>query len=215
MRLFPAAFAAAALLAATSACSQEAGSGDAATVTGPQGPNAATLGDPDAPVEIVEYASTTCPHCANFHATLFPHVKAEWIDTGRAKLSMRPLPTAPAELAVAGFLIARCAGPERYFDVLADLFETQEQLFLAAQGGTLEAYFDGVADRHGVGAERVTECFSDEEGVAQINESLTAAQADMVGGTPSFVIDGTLYSAADLPDEAAWDAALQAALDAQ
>jgi protein-disulfide isomerase len=214
MRLLPAAFAAAALFAATSACSQEAGPGNAAMVAGPEGPNAATLGDPDAPVEIVEYASTTCPHCAAFHMTLFPHIKAEWIDTGRAKLRMRPLPTAPAELAVAGFQIARCAGPERYFDVLGDLFETQDQLVEAAQGGTLEAYFNGVAERHGVAAERVPDCFGDADGIAQINASLESANRNSVNSTPSFLIDGILFEASDLPDTASWDATLQAAFDA-
>lgn len=214
MRLLPAAFAAAALFAVTAACSQDAESATGGAPTaGPSGPNAATLGEADAPVEIVEYASTTCPHCAAFHATLFPHIKSEWIDTGRARLTMRPLPTAPTELAVAGFQIARCAGPERYFDVLDDLFTTQDQLFQAAQGGTLEAYYEGVAEQNGVDAGRVPECFADEEGIAQINASLDSARENMVGGTPSFLINGVLHSAAELSDEASWDAALQAAHD--
>lgn len=215
MRLLPALFAAAALFAVGAACSQEAGSATGGTpVAGPSGPDAATLGRADAPVEIVEYASTTCPHCANFHATLFPHIKSEWIDTGRARLVMRPLPTQPTELAVAGFQIARCAGPERYFDVLDDLFTTQDRLFAAAQDGSLEAYFEGVAERNGVEAARVPECFADPDGIAQINASLESARANFVGGTPSFLINGVLHSAGELSDAASWDAALQAATDA-
>lgn len=178
-------------------------------------PDAATLGQADAPVTIVEYASTTCPHCANFHATLFPHIRETWIDTGQAKLIMRPLPTAPAQLAVAGFLTARCAGEgEAYFAALGDLFETQNRMFEAAQSGELQAYFEGLGADHDVTPAELEQCFADEEGLAQINASITAAQADMVAVTPSFVINGTTYSAAALQDAASWDQAVQAALDA-
>jgi protein-disulfide isomerase len=179
-------------------------------------PDAATLGDADAPVTIVEYASTTCPHCANFHATLFPHIKSQWIDTGRAKLVMRPLPTAPAQLAVASFLVATCAGEgEAYFDALGDLFATQEELFAAAQGGDLQAYYDGVGARHGVTPAELEQCLGDENALAGIQASIDAAVADMIQGTPGFVINGVTYQAGELPDTASWDATLQAALDAQ
>ncbi len=226
MRPIHAALAALTLSASLPACAQEtddsaaeaemdaadAGEAEAITATGP---DAATLGEADAPVTIVEYASTTCPHCANFHATLFPHVKSEWIDTGRAKLVMRPLPTAPAELAAAGFLLARCAGDDRYFDVLDDLFETQDALFAALQDGELQTYFEDVAGENGIEAGQIEACMSDESGFEQINASIAAAQEDDVAGTPSFVIDGALYSAGDLPSEAAWDEALQTAYDAR
>lgn len=179
-------------------------------------PDAAVLGDPDAPVTIVEYASTTCPHCAQFHATLFPHVKEQWIDAGRAKLILRPLLTAPAELSAAGFLLARCAGEgEAYFDALGDLFETQPELTDAMQAGTLQAYYEGVGGRHGVSPDELNACFADEAGLAQIEAAAASAAEDGVNTTPGFVIGGRTYTADELATEAALDAALQAAFDAQ
>jgi protein-disulfide isomerase len=179
-------------------------------------PDAATLGDANAEVTIIEYASVTCPHCATFHETLFPHIKENWIDTGRAKLVMRPLPTQPAQLAVAGFLLASCAGEgEDYFEVLDALFTTQDAMFAAAQDGTIQAYFEGVGADHGVTPEAFEMCLGDEARLAQINASMLASDADMVTGTPSFVINGTPHGADELATPESWDAALQAAEDAQ
>lgn len=73
-------------------------------------PGDMNLGDPKAPVHVVEYLSLTCPHCAHFHADVFPAFKAKYIDTGRVQLTIRELLTAPAQVAAAGFLMARCNG---------------------------------------------------------------------------------------------------------
>ena len=91
------------------------------------------MGDKAAPVEIVEYASTTCSHCKAFHEQVMPELKAKYIDTGRARLVYRVLPTPPAELSVAGAALARCAGEDRFFAVINDLFENQGQLIEASR----------------------------------------------------------------------------------
>lgn len=178
-------------------------------------PDAAVLGDADAPIEIVEYASVTCPHCAAFHADLFPHVKSEWIDTGKAKLVMRPLPTPPVELAMAGFLLARCSGPDQYFTVLEDLFETQEELFASTSQGDLLAYYEGLAAANGVDPDGLDACFADQDGIDQINAAIMAADADNVSGTPSFMINGQPADRMLIQTEEGWDTALQAALDGE
>ncbi|MBI2240847.1 MAG: DsbA family protein [Magnetospirillum gryphiswaldense] len=85
------------------------------------------LGKADAPVTIIEYASTTCGHCANFHKTTLPEVKKNWIDTGKAKLVYRDFPTGPAGLSIGASMIAHCAGPERYFGVLGLIMENQDK----------------------------------------------------------------------------------------
>jgi len=83
------------------------------------------LGDPDAPVEIREYSSLTCPHCRSFHMETLPRVKADYIDTGKAKLVYRDFPLdLRAWLASA---VAHCAGPERFFTFLGVLYEEQER----------------------------------------------------------------------------------------
>lgn len=198
-----------AILAATPACSQGDGQAAPAAPT----PDAATLGDPNAPVRIVEYASTTCPHCADFHTTLFGYVKEKWIDTGQAHLTMRVLPTAPAELSVTGSLLARCAGPERYFDVLGELFTSQDALIENAQAGTLRDYYEAIGGRHGVSPDELGACLNSEEGVAQINASIEAARAAGVTGTPGFIINGEQHGfVGDLETTEAWDEAMDAAL---
>ncbi|MEO1016868.1 MAG: thioredoxin domain-containing protein, partial [Pseudomonadota bacterium] len=81
------------------------------------------LGDPNAPVEIIEYSSLTCPHCASFHTDTLPSIKEDYIDTGKAKLVMRDFPL--NEPAVKAAVVAHCAGDERYFRFLDALFKNQ------------------------------------------------------------------------------------------
>src|SRR5690606_21424368 len=80
------------------------------------------LGEDDAPVTIVEYASLTCSHCANFHERTLPTIKERFIDTGKARLVMREFPIDPR--AEAGFMLARCAG-DNYFAMTDTLFRQQ------------------------------------------------------------------------------------------
>src|ERR1700744_6017788 len=88
-----------------------------------------SLGNPDARVTVIEYASASCPHCAHFNNEVFPAFKAKYIDTGRVHYVFREFLTAPAEIAAASFLIARCAGRDKYFSVLDSIFRGQEQMY--------------------------------------------------------------------------------------
>jgi protein-disulfide isomerase len=108
------------------------------------------LGDENAPCVIIEYASMTCPHCAAFHAATFPELKKRFIDTGKVRFIFREFPLDP--LATAGFMLARCAGPERYFPLIDTLFAQQREwvvqrplqplLAIARQAGFSEASFN-------------------------------------------------------------------------
>ena len=82
------------------------------------------LGDEKAPVTIIEYASMTCPHCAAFHATTYPELKKRYIDTGKVRFIFREFPL--DQLALAAFVLARCAGPDKYFPMIETLFQTAE-----------------------------------------------------------------------------------------
>ena len=90
----------------------------------PHGDEEMVLGDPNAPVTIIEYSSLTCPHCASFHINTLPQVKERYIDTGEARLFYRDFPFDRASLLAAA--IARCAGRERFFVFLDVLFRTQD-----------------------------------------------------------------------------------------
>ncbi|WP_439527801.1 DsbA family protein [Pannonibacter sp.] len=81
------------------------------------------IGNEDAPVTIIEYASLTCGHCANFHKGVLPEIKKQYIDTGKARMIFREFPLDP--VAAAGFMLARCAPEDKYFDVMDALFADQ------------------------------------------------------------------------------------------
>lgn len=74
------------------------------------------LGDPKAPITLIEYASFTCPHCAHFHTQVLPEIKKKWIDTGKVKLVYRDFPL--DQVAAKAAQIAECAGNDRYFGVI-------------------------------------------------------------------------------------------------
>ena len=93
------------------------------------------LGAATAPVTMIEYASTMCPHCAEFHEVIFPGLKQKYIDTGKLRFVFREFATEPREFAYAGFMIARCVGdtPQKYYDMLGVFFEQQRPIFEAAR----------------------------------------------------------------------------------
>ena len=88
------------------------------------------LGNPDATVELIEYSSLTCPHCASFHKETLGQVKKEFIDTGKVKLVYRDFPL--DGLALRGAMLARCAPEGRYFAYLETLFHNQDAWTRAA-----------------------------------------------------------------------------------
>lgn len=83
-----------------------------------------SLGNEKAPVTIIEYASMTCSHCANFHATVYPVLKKKYIDTGKVRFIFREFPL--DAVATAAFMLARCAPPDKYFAMIDVLFEQQK-----------------------------------------------------------------------------------------
>src|SRR6185312_5071476 len=91
--------------------------GPALAAPGPM-PDDMSMGSPKANIQVLEYASLACPHCGHFNETIFPALKAKYIDTGKVRYTLKEMITEPATVAVAGFLIARCAGPDKYFTVV-------------------------------------------------------------------------------------------------
>ena len=108
------------------------------------------LGKADAPVTIIEYASMTCPHCANFHKTTYPALKTKYIETGKVRFIFREFPL--DDLAVAASMLARCAGGEKSMALIDVLFASQDKwatrdpipalLQIAKQAGFTQASFD-------------------------------------------------------------------------
>ena len=178
----------AALAAGLASCGRSASGGTA--VTGDD----VVLGRPDAPVTLIEYASSTCGHCAAFHAEAFERLKTNYIDTGRVKYVFREFPTNPPSVAVAGFQVARCGGAtsEQYIARVGELFRTQESLFNTLRaGGDGRQYFVDIGSAAGLSEEQVMACIRDGEGARRVRRVVEAGQRDFgVDGTPTFIING-------------------------
>jgi protein-disulfide isomerase len=150
----------------------------------------AVMGSAAAPVEIVEYASTTCGHCKAFHEEVLPELKAKYVDTGMAKLVYRVMPTPPPELSVAGAALARCAGEEKFFVVIEDLFQNQETLINAMrQPRRLQRELTELGSRHGLSADEVGSCIAFEP-LTQHLVDIARAAPSSVTGTPAFIVNG-------------------------
>jgi len=149
------------------------------------------MGDPNAPVEIIEYASTTCPHCASYKIQVFPKVKEELIDTGIAKYTLREFPTSPAALSTAAFMVARCVPEERYYAVIEAFFRTQRAWAFEQDGAARRDNFFALARRAGLNEEQVNACLDDKAEQDRINASAQEAYNTFgVTGTPAFFVNG-------------------------
>lgn len=166
-----------------------------------------SLGKITAPVKVVEYASLTCNHCATFATEVFPAFKAKYIDTGRVHYTLKELLTDPQQVAAAGFLMARCAGPGKYFDVVDAVFRSQEQW-----GRTeLRPLFNKIAADHGLTEAQFTACIQDEAALSALNaRGKRAVEVDKVTSTPTFFVNGRLAKAGVM-SLAELDAAIAAA----
>lgn len=154
------------------------------------------LGNPDAPVTIIEYASFTCPHCAQFHAETLPKLKSEYIDTGKARLVFRAFPL--DQLALRASMLAECMPEDRYFNMVNVLFRTQSDWARAADP---VAALEQLGRTAGLGKEAFDRCMADEELVNNIVAGFQEAQNEFsIRSTPSFVVNGTTHAGA-LPFE--------------
>lgn len=94
----------------------------------PAAPGDMVLGSPKAPIQLVVYASASCPHCAHWWTTVLPEVRKAFIDTGKVRLVFREFLTPPNEFAAAGFILCRRI-PGKYFEVLTTVFQKQEEIY--------------------------------------------------------------------------------------
>jgi protein-disulfide isomerase len=147
-----------------------------------------TLGDPNAKVKMVEYASLTCSHCGKFNNEVFPEFKKKYIDTGKVHYTFKEFLTPPNEVAAAGFLVARCAGKDKYFNVTDAIFHAQQEMFTS---GDMRGVLLRVAQSAGMTEEQFNACITDEAALKALNERVEKAiKVDKVSATPTFVING-------------------------
>jgi protein-disulfide isomerase len=155
------------------------------------------LGNPEAPITIVEYASLTCPHCAHFANDVLPEIKKEWIDTGKAKLVLRDFPL--DEPALRAAMIARCAAPDRYYAFADTFFAAQEKW---VRSPDYREALARLAKLGGMGKEEFDTCLKNTELENKIVEGrLRATQELEVNSTPTFFVNGSKLAGAPTAEE--------------
>lgn len=149
------------------------------------------LGEADAPVTIVEYASMTCPHCAQFHEKTLPELKTKYIETGKARLILREFPFDPR--AEAGFMLARCSG-DNYFPMVDVLFKQQRNW--AAVENAKDALLQ-ISKLAGFSQESFEACLTDQKLLDEVRAvQKRGADEFKVDSTPTFFINGNTYKGA-------------------
>ncbi|MFG1400958.1 DsbA family protein [Xanthobacter sp. V0B-10] len=157
------------------------------------------LGNPDAPVTVVEYASMTCSHCADFHTKVFPELKTKYVDTGKVRFIFREFPFDP--VATAAFMLARCAPQDKYFPMVSTLFETQKTW---AYGKDPAAALLAVVRQTGMSQAEFEKCLSDKDLAQKVQDSAKYANTELgVNATPTFFVNGKKLSGT--LDIAEWD----------
>ena len=147
-----------------------------------------SLGNANAKVTVVEYASVACPHCAKWNAEVFPAFKTKYIDTGRIHYVARESLTGDPRLAAAGYLIARCAGKDKYFQVVDALYRAQERIYTS---GDIRGELQGIALAAGLNETQFNACVNDEKALKALNDRVDrTAKQDNITGTPTFIVNG-------------------------
>jgi protein-disulfide isomerase len=169
-----------------------------------------SMGDPNAPVTLVEYAMFTCPHCAAFARDVLPKIKANYIDTGKVRLVFREVYFNKPALWAA--MIARCAPADRYFGIVDVLFSTQQSWAGESDEQALLGKLYGIGRQAGLTDAEMNACMQDRAmAEALVAEYQKNAEADGVEATPTFLINGKKVSNVAYEEfEAELDAALGA-----
>jgi protein-disulfide isomerase len=173
------------LLAAAAAATLAACGGSSGAAEGEM-----AMGQANAPVTVVEYASVTCSHCATFNEEVFPAFKKKYVDTGRVRYVFREFLTPPADVAAAGFLVARCAGPQKYFSVVDAIMRSQREMFTGG-GANVRPVLLRIAQTAGMTEQQFNTCINDEKQLDALNARVDAGLKAGINSTPTFIINGT------------------------
>jgi protein-disulfide isomerase len=152
------------------------------------------MGSKDAKVVMIEYASITCPHCANFHTNVLPTIKEKYITPGNVRYVFREFPTPPVELATAGHLLARCAGGEKRDQIIDALMRGQTDMVTQAQGpsGVRQALLN-VAVSAGMNEAQFDACMANQDQLKILVDVQEDGVKAGVTGTPSIFINGEKF----------------------
>lgn len=150
-------------------------------------------GDPEAPIEVIEYASYTCPHCATANATLIPKLEENYIDTGKVRFVYREVYF--DKFGVWASLIARCGGEEKFFGITDLMYKGQQDWVRAGNEAAIVDELRKIGRLAGMESDQIESCLNDDEKIATLITWFQQNAAEHgIDSTPSFVIDGETYS---------------------
>ena len=150
------------------------------------------LGNKDSKIVVIEYASMTCIHCANFHKEVYPKIKENYIDTNKIKYIFRDFPL--DKQALFGSVLARCAPREKYFDFVKLILETQKKWI--SNDETFIDKLKNIGKLAGLNETKINECFKNEQLVDNILKiSSDGEKKYNINSTPSLIINEKKYSA--------------------
>lgn len=173
-----------------------------------------SLGNPKAPVTVIEYASAACPHCAHWNKDIWPAFQAKYVATGKVRYIFREIITSPAEYALSAFLIGRCAVTKSktpnnsapYFAVLETFFTGQAAYF---DTGDLSPLTQSVQKKTGLDPMAQLDCVTDEKQLDVFYKTMRVhAEQHGIKSTPTFVVNGKTIDGHEMAD---LDAAIAAA----
>ena len=152
-------------------------------------PGDLALGDPDAPVTVIEYFSLTCPACRWFHQNIYDPLKRDYVDAGTVRFVARDFPlNMPA---VQAAILAHCAGRDRYFTFVDVLFQTFDDW---ASSRDYTEKLAQIGELGGVSRDRFEDCLADTNLENSIFQSMASAQAEYdVDSTPTVIVNGERY----------------------
>ena len=143
------------------------------------------LGSDKAPVTVIEYASMTCPHCAHFSTTTFPELQKRYIDTSKVRFIFREFPL--DALAAAGFMLARCAGNDKFLPIIETLFAKQPEWMVQEPIAPLKS----IAKQFGYTEQSFEQCLANQKVLDAIQDVRDRAAEKLgVNSTPTFFVNG-------------------------
>jgi protein-disulfide isomerase len=152
-------------------------------------PGDMAIGSPDAPITVIEFFSLTCPHCQSFHLKVYPGLKQDYVDTGKVRFVARDFPLNRPALHAA--MLARCAGPERYFAFIDTLFQTFDDW---TRSSDYLKKLAQIGELGGVSRDQFEACLKDSALEDSVFQAIQDAQAEYdISSTPTLIVNGRKY----------------------
>ena len=150
-----------------------------------------SLGAADAPITLIEYGSVTCAHCADFQEHILPELRSKYIATGKVHYVLREYLTPPENVAAAGFLMARCAGKDKYFDVVDAIMRAQPDMYVGGDTHNAMPTLRRIGKSAGLSDAAFNRCVTDLKGMQAMQTKMAEYdRADPITGAPTFYVNG-------------------------